>query len=356
MEMALKRIFELATTTTTEIGGAAFTGAALSPVVWLKQIVDAAKQRHLALQFAYQTELQPGQRDVIVPIRTHYIGSGTANTWAGTAGQGSAVSFTALTNLCGIVLSPVDQNYGVAMSNRAIRTNALDVIRHAREELVYVVGDEVDRAIFTEMADNAYDAAAGARGAQTAWGGDATRASELAAGDVITTDLVAEAKRKLQSTTQTYPTLGTGDSIATVKKNPWMNEPGAPFVLFIAPEQEEAFLTDSQFISAAEYGSDKIIHNGEIGDYLGIKIVVSNNTRFYDASTTHDDTTTTAVAQHRCELIKAQKAVAFAWGLKPRLRVFDFPTNLETRLVIEQSYKASVLHRDAIVHIDVSDS
>ena len=49
----------------------------LLPRIWLKSIIDAAKKRHYATQFAYVTELQKGQKEVVIPKRRKYYGSGT---------------------------------------------------------------------------------------------------------------------------------------------------------------------------------------------------------------------------------------------------------------------------------------
>lgn len=354
--MPYKHTFELADSITTnpDISGASWTSYTLSPAVWLKEIVDAAQKQFYAIQFAYQTELKDGQKDVVIPMRMHKMYSG-ATTWEIKAAEGAAVSYTTMNNLCGVTLSPTDWNAGIAISNRAIRTNAVDLIRNAREALTDFCGNEVDVAMFDALKVDTYKATSSIKGSQAIYGGDATQASGIAAGDVITTDMVAEAKRKLQTTNSSYWTYGTGETQSAVYKNPWANEKGTPFVMFIGPEQEETFLTDGQFVNAAQYGSDKIIHNGEIGEYLGIKIVVSSNTPFYAASATHPDSSTTAVAQHRCMMIKAQKAGAIAWGLKPRLQVVDYPSELEKRLIIEQAYQCKQLHSDAIVHINVAD-
>lgn len=350
----LKRVVELGDTTSSEVRGPAYSGYTLLPAVWLKEIIDGAKKRHYGAQFAYQTELQPGQKDVVIPRVTHYIGSGTS--WAAYAGEGAAVSYTTMNTLCGVTLSPAEENYGIALSNSAIRTNAVDLVRHARDQLTYAAGDAVDRSVFAALNSLGDASSSTARGAQRVMGGDATQASELAAGDVITTDMVAEAKRKMQSSSCTYWTNGTGEAGNSAEnKNPWVNETNAPFVLFIAPEQEETFLTDSQFVNASEYGNRDVISNGEIGSYLGIKIVVTDNVPSYAASTTHRDATTTAVQQHVCIMAKGKKSVAIAYGLKPKLHVVDYASQLEQRLILEQAYKADVVQNDAIVWIDVAD-
>jgi len=344
------KVFELADTTSTAIRGEGDTVYRMEPRIWLKNIIDAAKIRHLATQFAYQTTLGPNQKDVVIPKRRKYLGSGVA--WAT---EGNSVSYTTMNNLSGVSITPLPSNYGIAISTEAIRTNAVDLVRAAREELTYMVGDNVDVEVFRALKDDSQRATSSTLGSQAIYGGDATQSSELTSVDTISVDMVAAAKRKLQSTVCKYWTYGTGESDSSETKNPWQNTPDAPFVLFIAPEQEEVFLTDSQFVNASEYGSDKVINNGEIGSYLGIKLVVSNNTPYYAASATHADGQTTSVAQHRCIMMKAQKAVGLVWGQKPKLVSFPYPSQLEHRLIIEQSYKAGIVHPDAIVHINVAD-
>jgi len=358
--MSLKRVITLGAgdTISTEVRGPGDTVYRLQPRIWLKQIVDAAKKRQYFTQFAYTTQLQKGQKDIVIPRRRRYLGSGTAMDWAGGGGlsEGSAVSYTAQLNLSGVTVSPSATNYGFAVTNETLRVTAVDHIRACREDLVYVAGDEVDRTVAATMSSDTNRASSTLIGSQAMYGGDATSAATLATNDTFTVDMVAEAKRRLQTTICKYWTYGTSESISSERKNPWQNEPRAPFVLFIAPEQEEVLLTDSQFVNASEYGGREVVANGEIGSYLGCKIVVANNTPYYPASDTHADGTTTAVAQHRCMMAKSQKAVALAYGQKPKLYVFPYPSELETRLIIEQSFAASMLQPDAIVHINVADS
>ena len=338
-------------------GGGPITANQLFPVMFLRDVVDAAKKLHFAAQFAYQTEVSKGNKDVVVPRRTKYIGSGT--TWSASVAEATAVNFTNVNTTSGVTLSPVDKNYGSEISNRLIRIGAIDNVKEVRDQLIYACGDEVDRAVFDAMKSDSYVATSSASGSQSIYGGDATQASELAAGDVFNVDMIAKARRKLMSSTQTYATYGTStDLVSSATKNPWRaNVNGAgDFALFIAPEQEEVLLTDSQFVNASEYGSDKVIMTGEIGSYLTIKVITTDNTPFYAASTTHADASTTAVAQHRCIMTVANKGAALAYGQKPRLTVFDYPSNLSTRLIIEHAFKADQLYSDAIVHINVADN
>lgn len=356
----MKQTFELAQTGQSDAYGSSFTAYDLAPVKWLSDIVDAAKKKHYFAQFAYQTTVPAGNKDVVIPYRTIYKDADTYSI--DTSERTSAdVTWTTLDNLEGQTVTPAIRLAGVAITNHAIRTNALDLLARAKEEMVYAIGDKVDVEVRDAIVASANVASNSARGAQLIYGGDATRGSELASGDTFDLDYVAEGKRLLSSTTQTYPNLGTNGqatSSVTGGKNPWMNEGSSPFVLVIPPEVEEIFLKDSQFVNAAEYGSDKIIHNGEIGEYLGIKIVVSPNTKSVAAAGTEIDggSGTYSVAMFRCPMFKAKTAVALAWGLKPKLTVFEYPNRAQQRIMLETAYQAKVLHKDAIVWIDVAQS
>jgi len=251
-------------------------------------------------------------------------------------------------NLDGLELSPSQHAYSIRLSDYAMQTNAVDLVRAAKEELTYWAADVVDKAISAALAA-ATTATSSARGAQEIFGGDAYSKATLASGDILTTDLVANAKTRLMSTTVKYWSGSTeGDS--SDYKNPWLNTPEEPFVLFIAPENENAFLKDSQFVNASEYGNNDIVLNGEIGRYLGTKIVVTSNTpRFTDGGGA-------SVIGHTCLLLKAKKASALAWGLPPTLKIFDYPSNLQTRIILAMNYATSVFYTDAIVKIWVTDA
>lgn len=353
----MKTMQELASTDTTStvVRGSSGTYYALEPIKWLKEISDAAQKRFFFSQFVYQTTAPKGTKDVVIPKRKWYLKS---SDWESSSGEGVAVAFTDLNNLDGVTITPLDKNAGVSIANRALRVNAIDLIKAAKDELIYRAGDLVDVHVATTIG-NATAATSSAAGAQTIYGGDARSDAELASGDTITTDMIADGKTKLMSTICKYwtPSSPAAEAVSSATKNPWVSVPGEPFVLFIAPEQENVFMKDSQFINASEYGSDQIIHNGEIGDYLGIKIITTANT---ESATTSDDspdgTGNPGANMHRCILMKARKAAALVYGQKPKLHVFSYPSELEQRLVLEQAYAAGVVHDDAIVFIDVADA
>lgn len=363
--MTLETIQELAAgdTISTDVRGASRTAYNLEPTTWLKEINDAAQKQHFFKQFVYETVVGKGNKDVIVPKRNMYLstkrtGVTAGQDWQVDAGESDAVVFTKIDNLAGVQIVPTPKNAGVAVSNWALQVNAIDLIKAAKDELTYHIGERVDKDIAYTFA-NATAASNSVRGAQTVYGGDARAESELAAGDIFKVEHIADAKTKLQSATMKYwtPSSPAAEAVSAVEKNAWPNEPSDPFVLFISAQQENALLKDSQFTNAAEYGNNEVVMNGEIGKYLGIKVVVTENTPAFTAGgTAYDGGGVAGASGHRCIMAKPKRAVAIAFGIKPNITVEDYRSQLEKRVILEMAYGTAVIHPDAIVFIDVTDA
>ncbi len=367
-ETIQKSMRELATrTTNTNLRGSQATTYALEPTKWLKIIVDAAKQQQYFMNTCYMTETPKGTTDVMVPIRDLYKGSSGITYATSTPADSTRITATVMDNADGVRLRPTVQASRVTIGNDQIRHNALDVMKWAQEELTYSIGDKIDQAIAAKIGDNLSPSDT-VSGMQILYGGDATSENTLSTGDVMTTELVARARRLLMSRNKQYR-LNAGSSVAvagggygaitgTVTGNPWTNTPDEPFVLYIGPAQQEAFLTDSQFTNAAEYGGRGPILNGEIPGYLGIRIVSTNNVEqlAQGAVSIEGEASTTGAAMTRCLLLKARKACAFCWGLKPKLSFFNDIPEISQHVVLEADYAIGNLHADATVCIDVTDA
>jgi N4-gp56 family major capsid protein len=349
----METIQKLAETQASDVRGASSTTYGLEPIQYLKEIVDGAKTQLFFANFVAEITAPAGVHDVILPKRTVY--EGASMTYDTTERIGSDISWTTLDNLTSVIATPAPVIAGYALSNFSLRTNAVNLLKVARDELSYSIGNRVDSAIAVALGD-ATVATNAVRGAQTLYGGDATSAATLEAGDVITTDLVAKAARYLKDTRMYYRASGAygTETLSAVAKNPWSNDNSEPFVLFISPAQEETFRKDSQFVNAAEYGSNKVVMNGEIGEYLGIKVVVTTNCEQTAAAGTAPDGTTAAVACTRCIMMKAKRAAALVWGQKPEIKVFDYPTRDQTRISLVSAYAIKVVQDDAIVFADVA--
>jgi len=212
-------IQELATGRTKEsdVAGSATSSTALEPAVWLKQIVDAAKAQLYFSNFVYQTSLQKGQKDVVIPYRSKYLGSSGITYATSTPTAGTGITATKLDNLDGVTITPAMQASRVSIGNYALQTNALDLIRAAQEELIYSIGDKVDAYVAGVIGD-ATSCTSSLSGAQILYGGDATSDNTLSTGDIMTTDLVAEARKLLMSRNKEYraTAAGTGGGYGAV--------------------------------------------------------------------------------------------------------------------------------------------
>lgn len=347
MEESIK---ELAFTQGSDIrGGALSTSYELQGVLFLKKIKDAAKKRLYFTQACYVTNAPKGTKDVVIPKRTAYLGSSGVS--AVTSETDADITATTLDNLDGVVITPVMSLARIAITNYAMRVSTLELVKAAQEELIYSIGDRVDAAIATQFGD-ASAATNSARGAQTIFGGDATGDDSLANGDILTTDIIAKARRYLMSTKCRYWSGGS-EATSSQGKNPWTDG----FMLFIAPEQEEHLMKDSQFVNAAEFGGREVVLNGQIARYLGIDIIVAPNVEGAVGGATAPDgsSMSSGVDMHRCIMTSKGNGGALVWGLEPQLAIVPRPERAQTQIVLESAYATGIIHDDAVVWIDVTD-
>lgn len=332
----------------------------LQPIQYLREIVDAAKNRHFFAQAVRIINLPPKTHDVTIPKRNAYEGR-SGMSFDTTERTAADITWTTMDNLASVIATPTLVLSGYAMTQTAIRTNSLNITQEAKEELTYALGDRVDAAIATAIG-NASSTTSTTTGAQTIYGGDATAGSGLTAGDVLTTELFAEARKLLMTVNKQYRAStgaggGYGAISGTVTGNGWSNTPDDPFIMFIGPAQEKAFLTDSQFTNASEYGAREALLNGEIGKYIGVKIVNTNNVEQVTAGSACPDASAGAAAVNmtRCIMTKAKKACALVWGRAPELKVWDYNERDQVRISLVTEYAIALIHSDAIVFIDVAD-
>ncbi|MHA2202190.1 MAG: hypothetical protein ACW991_00740 [Candidatus Hodarchaeales archaeon] len=341
------------TTATVARDGVASTTYLLEPRVWIRDVIDAGKKDFHYAQFAIQTNVPKGNRDAIF-IKRNKMLSGSAWQASITPGDTSTVNYTALDNNRGIEVTPTWKNYAVKVGYDVIQQNAVNYVTQARDELTYRAGDEVDLNVVDTLSGSTLSTSA-VFGTQMIFGGTATQSSELAAGEVFTVDMIAEGRRKLESSNCRYWTAGTGEGLSSDTKNPWKNK--NDFTIIIAPEQQEQLRTSSQFVNVSEYGSANIIRgvaDAEIGDYLGVRVLTSNNTVAQTSGGDGPDESTTATDTNTCMMFKSKKHAGLAFLKKPTLHVVDDPQTLAVDLILEQAYESSMIHDDALVHINVA--
>jgi N4-gp56 family major capsid protein len=285
---------------------------------WIQQILEAAKKKMFFEQFAYVTNVRPGNKDVEVPIATSNL------TFTATTSEGVDRTMTQIDNLSTVTFTPSTQKFGAAISKDVVRTSQVDVVRFAREQMVYYAALTIDTAFATAIE-------AASSPAATLFGGDATLTSNLESGDVLTTDLIAK-------------------SIRYLKSNGWYPEPDRPFVLFLSAANEEALLKDSQFVNAAEYGGREVVMNGEIGRYLGVKVIST------EQCPAHTNWGSGSLAGHSCFMVKSRVSYGIAYGEQPSLDFEYHKNQAEFRVYLDMAFQCKTLQENAIVLIKVSDA
>jgi N4-gp56 family major capsid protein len=343
----------LAETISTSQTGTSFTAYGLEPALFTKEIVEAAQTQNYFLNFVKILYAPQGVKDVVVPKHKKYLGSSV--TYSTSEATNTDISATTLNSYDSVTITPSLQLARFAITDFAARINLVNLLEAAKDELSYSIGEKVDKYIATVIGDAGLGTTV-TSGAQLMFGGDAYSDATLTNGDVISTEMVAKAARLLKDT-KCYNFSGSTWTLSSASKNPWNNSADDPFVLFISPSQEEVFRKDSQFTNAAEYGSNKVVMNGEIGDYLGIRIIVTPNLESVAGSAAGPDGTTViaGVVCTRCIMCKPKKACAFVWGMEPMIEVGRQVSRAQSIILLQSAYAADTIQDDAIVFMDVTD-
>lgn len=250
---------------------------------------------------------------------------------------GTERTYTEMSKLDTVDITPTWKLGGVAIDKALVQTSRVDLIEEAKfilaEDIIEVMETDITAEIDTTVTTN------------VVYGGDAVKPDDLTTGDKITVDLVADAIDK----------LGTKWKAA---------------LLFIGSAQRSVFHKSSQFTNAAEYGSNEVVLNGEIGKYLGVKIIETDLIQSYianaqDKGISGDDgkwghDTGSGVAGTSCQLVGfthgGRKPIGFAWKEKPNVD-YEYSKRKATHyLLSDVAYKVKVIHEAACCLIKVSNA
>jgi len=337
--------------TSSTAAGSSYTGYMNKPI-WQGEMSDAAKDTMYFLDAVDVRVLPEKQAQLKVPYRK-YFPTGSSVSWVSSETTSDITNFG--TNLVdGVIITPTPYYQAAYVTNYADAHNARDLIQDKMDELSYALADKIDNYIATALGD-ATETTSTVAGAMTLYGGDAYSDATLSSGDVLTTSLINEAEILLSGKTAYYWSGSTFTASSGIK-NPWKNEPTDPFVLIIGPRQKQALRNSSQFVNASEYGNRVVISSGEIGDYLGIRVICSNNTESVVAGgTAPDGGSAPSVNMTRCILMKGRAAYTFVWGRSPRFEPWVKGWQDAKGITLVCDFAGSVIHPDAIVKIDVAD-
>ena len=322
---------------TADAGGGTFTASEFQMTFMSPDVIRFAEEQRFFMQSVQEYTDLIGNKDkaLKIPISTGHqdISARTA------ANYGFERTWTELNKLDQITVEPAWKLGGVNIAKELLSTTRVDLIREAKFMLVEDIVEDIETAITTEIDTRCTT--------NVVYGGDAVNPDDLSKGDKITTDLVADAIEKLGSK--------------------WKAS-----LLYISAAQQNVFHKSSQFTNAAEYGSDKVVLKGEIGEYLGVKIIVTDLVKGYakdaqDLTVTtadglwgNDDNTPLLTAGTSCQLIgftrSGRKPIAFVWKEKPTVD-YEYSKKYTAHYIMSDvAYKARVIHEKACCLIKVSDT
>lgn len=339
--------------TSTTARGSALSGYVNNRVLWQGELSDAARQ-NMYFMDAVDVRILPEKMAQYVVNYRKYYPTGASVSWDTSELTAAATNYN--TNLKdGKVITPVPYTQAATVTNFGDYHNIFDLIRDKMDELSYALTDKIDVSIASDLGD-ATESTSSVAGAMTLYGGTATADSGLAAGDVLTPQLVNKAEVLLSGKYAYYWTGGVFTKCTGIK-NPWKNEPTDPFVLMIGPRQKQALRDSSQFTNAAEYGDRVVISSGEIGDYIGVRVICSNNVeQVATGATAPDGGSVPTVDMSRCILMKGRAAYTFVWGRTPRFMNWEQGWADLRGITLACDFAGSVVHTDAIIKIDVADN
>lgn len=333
--------------------GTSFTGYRNQGVVWQGDLSDAATDTMYWLDAVDVRMLAAGNAQHIVTKRKYYA-TQSDMSFDNTEPTTADISNWGTNLVDGVVITPTRYYKSARVSNFGERTNLRPLINDKRDEMSFAMADLIDYTISRAIGD-ATETTSTVAGAMTVYGGDATSDTTLETGDVLTTEIINDAEVLLSGRLAYYWNAGTW-TLSSGTKNPWSNEARDPYVLMIGQRQKQALRDSSQFVNASEYGNRVVISSGEVGEYLGVRIIVTNNAESVVAGgTSPDGAGTTGVNMTRCILMKGRKAYTFVWGEKPKFTSYAMEWRDQRGIVLTADFAGEIVYDDVIVKIDVSD-
>ncbi len=299
---------------------------------WATEVIKWSEEmRHLDQVVMINKEMVGVKNEsVTIPITTSHLDITNSHT------EGSTRTKTEMDNMSTTTANVATGDFLgglITITQRLLMTVSVDLIGQAKYTIAEDMADDVDLALATALQTTNLTA-------NVVYGGDATQIEDITTGDVLTTDLIADARRLIKVNSKTIPKF-----------------------LIISSFQEATLLKDSQFVNASEYGSNEVVLKGEIGTYLGLKVLVTDNANF---SYTSGDTEVNEAASpgalcNICPVIgvnkKGQKVgIGLAWKEMPNVGYeFEKDENIH-KLYYNQAFTTFEIFTEAWALIKVSQT
>jgi len=300
-------------------------------ITWFNEIIKYAEDLRRFDQAVMHNEymVNTGAHEVMIPRTTSNLSITTNAT-----GEGEDMHFTDMNNITTTPITITNSYYkkgGVSISDESGQNSMVDLVRQARYVITQAMARDLDVDIATELQDSSVT--------NVVYGGDATSPSSLDTGDVINTDKIADAMAKIEASNF------------------------VPSMMFVHPNQIKAFRKDSDFTNASQYGGREVILKGEVGNYLGIKIINTTNTPAFasGATDTNESTETWGAAGHCCMMVGTNQmnqlvSGVVGWKQKPYVDEDYNKLRSATHVFYKQAYRAKILEPKAMCLIKITDA
>ena len=183
-----------------------------------------------------------GSRDktVTIPVTTSHLDIDTSSKT-----EGSERYYTEMSNLDTVDITPTFKLGAIKITKEIVDTSRVDLIALAKYMIAQDMEQDIEASINTALTGISNN---------KVWGGDATATNSVETGDIITPDLIMDAKAAIE---------------AKNFEAKW---------ICVHPNQiNKALLKDSQFVNASEYGGTTPLLKGEIGEFSGMKLIKTTN-------------------------------------------------------------------------------
>jgi len=204
-------------------------------IEFLERVVRDAEERRVFEEVAavYDDLVDVGDSTLEIPKTTGHLDLTDQQST-----EGADRGYQELENLDTIEVTISASSFvsgGIKISKQIMMTTNIDLVEEARNAVTQQMAEDVDYAIRDEIESST-------PAAHTI---DQTTSGEL------TPESIADAMAEIEADNYT------------------------PRFLVVAPTHINDLRKDSQFTNASEYGDDEVIRDGEIGQYLGVSVMVS---------------------------------------------------------------------------------
>lgn len=204
---------------------------------WLQNVVQDAEanRRFRELSREYDDLVNSGDDKLHIPKSTKHLDISATGV-----NEGADRTFTKMDSLDTVDVTIGSNDWykgGISISKEAVLTSNVELLTQARYHVAQEIAQDIDIALRDIAQSNR----------PSAHKVDQTGSGEL------TPDSISKAMEYIE----------TDDFV--------------PEALVVGPGHQHDLRTDSQFTNAAEFGDDRVVRQGQIGEYLGLDVLVSSN-------------------------------------------------------------------------------